>query len=41
MVILDVFSKKTAQTPADTLTICRKRLYMYLRVVSGKERSGS
>lgn len=38
VVILDVFSKKTATTPVDTLAVCRKRLSMYRRVASDKER---
>ncbi len=38
VVILEVFSKKTATTPAETLAVCRKRLSMYLKVVSDKER---
>lgn len=37
VVILDVFSKKTSATPAETLAVCRKRLAMYLRVASGEE----
>jgi phage-related protein len=41
VVILDVFSKKTATTPAETLAVCRKRLSMYMRVASGKERDRS
>jgi phage-related protein len=41
VVILDVFSKKTAATPAATLAVCRKRLSMYLRVTSDQERNRS
>jgi len=41
VVILDVFSKKTATTPAETLAVCRKRLFTYLRVASDKERDRS
>ena len=41
VVILDVFSKKTATKPAETLAVCRKRLFMYLRVASDKERDRS
>jgi phage-related protein len=36
IVILDVFSKKTQTTPAQTLEICRRRLAAYLRA-AGKE----
>ena len=37
VVILDVFSKKTAATPQGTLEICRKRLTAYQRAARGKE----
>jgi phage-related protein len=38
VVILDVFSKKTAVTPNEVLTNCRRRLAAYIRVASGEER---
>jgi len=38
VVILDVFSKKTRATPAETLAIGQKRLAAYLNVASAKER---
>jgi len=38
VVILDVFSKKTAATPSEVLTNCRRRLAAYIRVASGGER---
>lgn len=38
VVILDVFSKKTAATPNEVLTNCKRRLASYMRVVSGQER---
>jgi phage-related protein len=38
VVILDVFSKKTAATPNEVLTNCRRRLAAYIRVASGGER---
>jgi len=37
VVILDVFSKKTAATPIEILTNCRRRLAAYLRAASGTE----
>lgn len=33
--ILDVFSKKTAATPNEVLTNCKKRLAAYIRAASG------
>jgi hypothetical protein len=36
-----VFSKKTSATSTETLAVCGKRLSMYLRVASGKERDRS
>ncbi|MBK7930566.1 MAG: type II toxin-antitoxin system RelE/ParE family toxin [Bryobacterales bacterium] len=41
VVILEVFSKKTATTPVETLAVCRKRLSAYLRVVLDKEQDRS
>ncbi len=38
VVILDVFSKKTAATPDEVLTNCKRRLAAYIRVASGGER---
>jgi len=38
VVILDVFSKKTAATPVGVLTSCKRRLAAYDRVASGGER---
>ena len=38
VVVLDVFSKKTAATPNEVLTNCRRRLAAYIRIVSGGER---
>ena len=38
VVVLDVFSKKTAATPNEVLTNCRRRLAAYIRVASGGER---
>ena len=38
VVILDVFSKKTAAIPSEILTNCKRRLAAYLRVASGGER---
>lgn len=38
VVILEVFSKKTRATPAETLAICEKRLAAYLKAASAKER---
>jgi phage-related protein len=38
VVILDVFSKKTAATPKEVLTNCKRRLAAYIRVASGSER---
>lgn len=38
VVILEIFSKKTAAMPSDILTTCRKRLAAYLKVVAGGER---
>jgi len=35
IVILDVFSKKTAATPGVVLANCKKRLAAYLRVAEG------
>jgi phage-related protein len=37
VVILDVFSKKTATTPQATLQTCRKRLAAYQRAADGKD----
>jgi phage-related protein len=37
VVILDVFSKKTAATPDEALTNCKRRLAAYNRVASGGE----
>jgi phage-related protein len=37
VVILDVFSKKTPATPAETLSLCQKRLAAYLHAAPGKE----
>lgn len=37
VVILDVFSKKTAATPVQVLDVCRKRLAYYLRATAEKE----
>lgn len=38
VVILDVFSKKTAATPNEVLTNGKRRLAAYIRVASGGER---
>lgn len=38
IVILDVFSKKTAATPNDVLTNCKKRLAAYVNAAVGRER---
>jgi phage-related protein len=38
VLILDVFSKKTAATPKEVLTNCKRRLAAYIRVASGAER---
>ncbi len=38
VVILDVFSKKTAATPDEVLTNCKRRLAAYIRLASGGER---
>jgi len=38
VVILDVFSKKTAAMPSEVLTNCKRRLAAYFRVASGGER---
>jgi phage-related protein len=38
VVILDVFSKKTAATPDEVLTNCKRRIAAYIRVASGGER---
>jgi hypothetical protein len=38
VVILDVFTKKTAATPDEVLTNCKKRLAAYIRAASGEER---
>ena len=38
VVILDVFSKKTAAMPNDVRSNCQRRLAAYLRVASGGER---
>jgi len=38
VVILDVFSKKTATTPNEVLIICKRRLAAYTNVASGGER---
>ncbi len=38
VVILDVFSKKTAATPNEVLTNCKRRLAAYISVASGGER---
>ena len=39
VVILDVFSKKTAATPVEVIARCKKRLAAYFAVVSGQERN--
>jgi phage-related protein len=39
VVILDVFSKKTAATPGEVLANCRRRLAAYQAVVSSRERN--
>lgn len=39
VVILDVFSKKTAATPAVVVSNCKRRLAAYQAVVAGGERS--
>jgi phage-related protein len=41
VVILGVFSKKTEATPAETLAVCRRRLSIYPRAASAKERDRS
>jgi phage-related protein len=38
VVVLDVFSKKTAGTPDEVLTNCKRRLAAYINVASGRER---
>ena len=38
VVILDVFSKKTAATPNEVLTNCKRRLAAYIHAASGGER---
>lgn len=38
VVILEVFSKKTAATPDEVLTNCKKRLAAYIRAAWGEER---
>ena len=38
VVVLDVFSKKTAATPDEVLTNCKRRLAAYISVASGRER---
>ena len=38
VVILEVFSKKTAATPNEVLTNCKKRLVAYIRAASGERR---
>ncbi len=38
VVILDVFSKKTATTPNDVLTNCKRRLAAYVNAAVGGER---
>jgi len=38
VVILDVFSKKTASIPNEVLMNCKRRLAAYIRAVSGGER---
>src|SRR5256885_2141403 len=38
IVILDVFSKKTAATPNEVLTNCKRRLAAYIKVASGETR---
>jgi len=35
VVIAEVFSKKTQQTPKHVLTICRRRLQQYDRIIGG------
>ncbi|MEO5925082.1 MAG: type II toxin-antitoxin system RelE/ParE family toxin [Bryobacteraceae bacterium] len=35
--ILEIFSKKTQATPAQTLEVCRKRLAAYRRLMAHKE----
>jgi phage-related protein len=38
VVILEVFSKKTAATPNEILTNCKRRLAAYMRVASGRKK---
>src|SRR5580704_2878426 len=38
VVVLEVFSKKTAGTPDEVLTNCRRRLAAYIIVASGRKR---
>jgi phage-related protein len=38
VVILDVFGKKTAATPNEVLTNCKRRLAAYISVVPGRKR---
>ena len=40
LVILDVFSKKTAATPNEVFMNCKKRLAAYIRAAKGGERKG-
>jgi phage-related protein len=40
VVILDVFSKKTAATPDEVLTNCKRRLAAYIRLASGGRERG-
>ena len=39
MVILDVFSKKTAATPNEVLMNCKRRLAAYIGISSRRERN--
>jgi phage-related protein len=38
VVILDVFSKKTAATPKEVLTNCKRRFAAYMKAATGRER---
>jgi len=38
VVILDVFSKKTAATPKEVVTNCKRRLAAYIQAATGGER---
>jgi phage-related protein len=40
VVILDVFSKKTAATPKEVLMNCKKRLAAYINAATGERRKG-